>query len=175
MKTIKVESYGEIPNGFTGIAEYVDGSKKWYLNGKRHRVDGPAIEYAYGEKEWYLDGERHRVDGPAIEWVDGTKQWFLNGKLHRVDGPAKECADGTKVWWLNGERHRVDGPAIEYAYGTKVWWLNDFWIFTLKPLGDYIVIEDGLPSATEWLGKPMPTLKVLTAEGIQFIPNLPGI
>jgi hypothetical protein len=40
---------------------------------------------------------------------------------------------------------------------------------------DYIVVEDGLPSTTEWLGKPVSTLKVLTAEGIQFIPNLPGI
>ena len=106
MKTIKVESYGEIPRRFTGIAEYANGSKEWYLDGKYHRVDGPAIEYANGSKHWYL---------------------------------------------------------------------NNLWIFTLKPLGDYIVIEDGLPSTTEWLDKPVPTLKVLTAEGIKYIPNLPGI
>jgi hypothetical protein len=53
--------------------------------------------------------------------------------------------------------------------------LDGLWIFTLKPIGDYIVIEDGLPSTVKWLGNPVSTLKVLTAEGIQFIPNLPGI
>ena len=58
-----------------------DGSKHWYLNGKRHREDGPAIEYASGNKIWYLNGKCHREDGPAIEWVDGTKYWYLNGEL----------------------------------------------------------------------------------------------
>ena len=129
METIKVESSRQIPRRFTGIAEYANGSKEWYLDGKYHRVDGPAIEYA-----------------------DGTKQWILNGKLHRVDGPTIERADGTKVWWL-----------------------NNLWIFTLEPIGDYIVIEDGLPSTMKWLGNPVSTLKVLTAEDIKFIPNLPGI
>ncbi len=34
-----------------------DGEKHWFLNGKCHRTDGPAIEYADGEKFWYLNGE----------------------------------------------------------------------------------------------------------------------
>ena len=25
----------------------------WYINGKRHREKGPAIEYADGRKSWY--------------------------------------------------------------------------------------------------------------------------
>ena len=40
---------------------------------------------AKGTKTWFLNGKRHRVDGPAIEWANGTKEWFLNGQLHRVD------------------------------------------------------------------------------------------
>ena len=56
-----------------------DGSKYWYLNGKRHRTDGPAIEYSNGDKRWYLNGLQHRTDGPAIEYSDGTKHWYLNG------------------------------------------------------------------------------------------------
>ena len=36
--------------------------------------------YHFGAKQWYLNGERHREDGPACEYNDGTKQWFLNGK-----------------------------------------------------------------------------------------------
>jgi hypothetical protein len=37
--------------------EYIDGSKYWYENGKRHRLGGPAIEHADGRKEWWIDGE----------------------------------------------------------------------------------------------------------------------
>jgi len=63
-----------------------DGTKKWYLNGKRHREDGPAIEYPDGIKAWYLNGELNRKDGPAVEYPDGTKIWFLNGqKLSEKD------------------------------------------------------------------------------------------
>ena len=57
-----------------------DGSKFWYLNGKRHREDGPAMVYSNGDKFWYLNGEYHREDGPACEWVDGTKEWYIDGK-----------------------------------------------------------------------------------------------
>ena len=83
----------------------VDGykNKRWYLNGKRHRKDGPAVECADGTKYWYLNDKLHCEDGPAIEYVDGDKYWYINGKRHREDGPAVECADGTKYWHLNGE------------------------------------------------------------------------
>jgi hypothetical protein len=176
MKIVKASHYRDIPRNFTGIAEWPDGSKHWYLNGKLHRVDGPARVWPSGTKEWYLNGELHNANGPAVEGADGKKEWHLNGKRHRVDGPAWEGANGTKEWHLNGKLHRVDGPAVEWSDGTKDWYLNGSFVYTLrKPIGNYIVVEDGLPSAMEWLGKPVSTLKVLTAEGIQFIPNLPGI
>ena len=152
MKTVKASHWEDIPFNFTGIVEWHDGGKEWYVIGKRHREDGPAIE-------------RH----------DGTKAWMLNDKLHREDGPARVWSSGTKAWWLNGKLHRVDGPAVEHADGSKQWWLNYNHIFTLEPIVDYIVIEDGLPSTVKWLGNPVSTLKVLTAEGIKFIPNLPGV
>jgi hypothetical protein len=125
-KVVKAESFFKngMPKDFSGIVEYPSGSRGWYLNGKEHRVDGPAIERADGTKFWYLNGQQHREDGPAIEHPGGAKEWYLNGKLHRVDGPACEYSDGSKEWWLNGERHRADGPAIERANGTKLWWLN---------------------------------------------------
>jgi hypothetical protein len=77
-----------------------------------------------GTKSWYLNGKFHREDGPAIEWSDGTKSWWLNGNRHREDGPAIEDSSGTKEWYLNGKRHREDGPAVEYSEGDKEWWLN---------------------------------------------------
>jgi len=129
METIEVRDYSEIPKRFTGIVEYPDGSKEWYRNDKRHRIDGPAVE-----------------------WADGLKHWYLNGKLHRVDGPAYEFSDGKKQWWLNGKR-----------------------VYALEPIGDYILIEDGLPSDVEWLGQQVTQRKVLTVKGIMYIPNLSGI
>jgi hypothetical protein len=56
------------------------GDRCWYLDGKRHREDGPAIEYADGTKYWYLNDKQHREDGPAIEYAGGTKHWYLNDK-----------------------------------------------------------------------------------------------
>ena len=56
------------------------GHKFWYVNGKLHREDGPAIEYANGSKFWYLNDKLHREDGPAVEYADGDKHWYLNGK-----------------------------------------------------------------------------------------------
>ena len=43
-----------------------DGNKRWYLNGKIHREDGPAVERADGSKFWYLNGKE--ID-QLIFWV----------------------------------------------------------------------------------------------------------
>jgi hypothetical protein len=62
------------------VKVYADGGKFWWLNGKLHREDGPAVEYAYDYKRWHLNGKLHREEGPAVERVDGHKFWYLNGK-----------------------------------------------------------------------------------------------
>jgi hypothetical protein len=62
------------------VKVYPNGDKSWWLNGKCHREDGPAIEWAGGDKYWYLNGERHREEGPAIEDANGYKAWYLNGE-----------------------------------------------------------------------------------------------
>ena len=89
------------------------GAREWYLNGKRHREDGPAFEHVNGaRREWYLNGKRHREDGPAVEFANGIREWYLTGKRHREDGPAAEWANGNRFWYLNGknmteEEHRI--------------------------------------------------------------------
>jgi hypothetical protein len=65
-----------------------------YLNGLHIDADGA--------KHWYLDGQRHRTNGPAVELADGYKSWYLNGQRHRTDGPAIERANGTKEYWVRG-------------------------------------------------------------------------
>jgi hypothetical protein len=33
------------------------GNKRWYINYKLHREDGPAIEHANGSKSWHLNSK----------------------------------------------------------------------------------------------------------------------
>jgi hypothetical protein len=40
------------------VTDWANGTKFWYLNGKQHREDGPAVEYSDGTKFWYLNDER---------------------------------------------------------------------------------------------------------------------
>jgi hypothetical protein len=83
-----------------------NGTKHWYLNGIKHRIDGPAMEDPAGNKWWYQDGDLHRTDGPAIHYVNGEKHWYVKGQRHREDGPAIEYEDGTKEWYLYGQEYR---------------------------------------------------------------------
>jgi len=48
------------------------------------KKDGLNID-AGGNKWWYLNGKLHRDDGPAIENSDGHKSWWLNGELQRME------------------------------------------------------------------------------------------
>ena len=85
-----------------------EGYAMWVnKNAELHRVNGPAIEWNNGNKEWWIDGKRHRIDGPAI-YFKGHEEWWQTGNLHRVDGPAvKAVKSGVdiKQWWLNGHHY----------------------------------------------------------------------
>jgi antitoxin component YwqK of YwqJK toxin-antitoxin module len=92
------------------VKVYSGGTKEWYLNGKRHREDGPAIEYYDGTKRWYLNGKCHREDGPAIEHSDGSKSWYLNGKLHREEEWKKKLQPDpclNKIVEIEGKKYKL--------------------------------------------------------------------
>ena len=87
---------------------YENGTKCWYINDKRHREDGPAIEYEDGNKCWYLNGKLHREDGPAIEYADG-KYWYINGKeltQEQFDARNKPSCAG-KVVEIDGVKYKL--------------------------------------------------------------------
>lgn len=45
------------------------------------RKDGPAVESLDGSlKEWFVNGKLHRIDGPAIVSTGSLKQYFLDGE-----------------------------------------------------------------------------------------------
>ena len=85
------------------VKVYANGSKEWFLNGERHRTDGPAYEGADGSKVWWVNGKIHREDGPAIEYADGLKWWALDGVEY-----AFQDYDGNKHWMLNGINYRTE-------------------------------------------------------------------
>lgn len=85
------------------VEVYPNGTKSWYLKGKRHREDGPALEFTNGDKSWWLNGKRHREDGPAVEFSNGDKYWWLNGKKlteeehKKAMNPHKPSCEGKEV------------------------------------------------------------------------------
>jgi hypothetical protein len=103
-----------------------DGSIKYNRsNGLLHRLNGPAIVWADGTEEWWVNGRHHRDDGPAIIGNE-SRRWCQDGKFHRLDGPAIEWADGTEEWWVEGGLHRTDGPAVvkSNGKGKHEWWVD---------------------------------------------------
>lgn len=55
---------------------------------------------ADGDKYWYLNGERHRTDGPAIERANADNFWYLNGRFYTLDDwltANNELSDESKV------------------------------------------------------------------------------
>ena len=43
-----------------------------------HRLNGPAYDDVI-TKVWYKDGRRHRINGPAVERVNGDDEWWIGG------------------------------------------------------------------------------------------------
>ena len=53
--------------------------------------------YSDGTKYWYLNGKLHREDGPAIEWSDGLKQWYLKGELYSEEFLFLKALEGKSI------------------------------------------------------------------------------
>ena len=52
---MKINKSQEVPRDYTGIVEFPNGDKYWLLDGKYHRVDGPAIEISNGANYYWLN------------------------------------------------------------------------------------------------------------------------
>ena len=56
------------------------------LKGELHHEDGPAVISPAGTKSWYQNGLRHRIEGPAIELYDRINhEYWINGKKIDID------------------------------------------------------------------------------------------
>ena len=89
------------PALFDRPTQNVDHAKIWRLNsdpqGVLHRdFNRPAIVRENGSREWWVEGRLHRVGGPAVEDVNGEKQYYLNGVAQTA---ASVSAAPKKPWW----------------------------------------------------------------------------
>jgi hypothetical protein len=66
------------------------GNKKYYLNDKFHREEGPAWINSIGHKEWYIHGKLHRENGPAIVSPSGFGWFYLDDKSYSEQNYWKE-------------------------------------------------------------------------------------
>ena len=96
------------------------GRQEWRVDGRLHRLDGPAVIDADGYQAWYVDGQRHRLDGPAVIDADGSQQWYAKGRLHRLDGPAVVWPDGTVVWLVHGRD--LTGEITRWMQARNITW-----------------------------------------------------
>lgn len=70
--------------------------------------------YRSGYTHWYLNGKRHREDGPAIERQPGGNSWYLNdvwlteetwkAELERRNNP-DSCVD--KIVEFEGKKYKL--------------------------------------------------------------------
>ena len=64
--------------------------------------------YDSGGKEWYLNGKLHREDGPAIEWIDGCKSWYLNGNPLTEEEHRKQITScDNKIVEIDGKKYQL--------------------------------------------------------------------
>ena len=120
-------SSADRPSHFTGISIILD-MEHWFLNGQKHRVNGPAVSWPNHKEYWLLntmlDQQEHKgrcetgiyivnpttrfaalVDVPkdftGIAEVYNTKYWMLNGVKHKLNGPAVKIG-AYEEYWVNG-------------------------------------------------------------------------
>jgi len=105
---------------------YKNGRVEYWRRGLRHRAgDKPAvIDPVLQIQEYWVEGKRHRLHGPAIIKPNETSYWQDN-KLHR-GGDLPAVIRGTRIeYWLHGRRHRKDGlPAVYDPDLVEEYWVN---------------------------------------------------
>jgi hypothetical protein len=96
-----VKVYTEKEDGVAGTYWYDENDLNF------HRIEGPAIEKPNGDKFWFIHGRLHRLDGPAMITLVSDNQyvkyWCVNDNYHRLDGPAVELPSGEGRYYIKGK------------------------------------------------------------------------
>lgn len=96
----------------------------WYYQDLKmtilHRADGPAVEWKDGTKEWYIVGKRHRKFAPAVIYSTGRKEWWEDGELHNLYGPSIEGPDCDNFYFYRGKHFPNIVNDDEWFLKTKI-------------------------------------------------------
>lgn len=69
----------DVTKDFTGICKILyDNTIRHYKDGFLHRQDGPAIEFPNKSCVWFLNGKRHNENGPAVKEKNNYKEYHYN-------------------------------------------------------------------------------------------------
>ena len=75
-----------------------------YRKNKASGDRGPDYIYPNGTKKWIVNNKFHRTDGPAIEWYGGIVQWWINDELlDRLEVDDWMEKNGIKSWPFTSE------------------------------------------------------------------------
>jgi hypothetical protein len=94
-----------------------DGSTRWLLDGRAHRIGFPAVLHPNGIEEWRQHGELHRDGGPALIVPDDFRatgqviEDLVAAALPDGHSDLDLCGPG-RAWFFHGQLHRDDGPAV---------------------------------------------------------------
>lgn len=99
--------------------------------GKYHKISGPAVELNSGYCQHWINGKLHRLDGPAVYNVTRSFfEYYENNKFHRLDGPARIIRrpptpeHDIEQWFCEGKFHRMDGPARIAQNGSVEYYIH---------------------------------------------------
>ena len=67
---------------------YSNGSYEWRYEGEFHRIGGPAYVDIGGTEWWFINGKQHREDGPAVLYKDSR---FGSGNTYWNVGKYSLC------------------------------------------------------------------------------------
>jgi len=74
----------DVPDDFEGCC-YICSLKGhyWIKPGKKfHCETGPAVIWDSGSRFFFVNNKRHRINGAAIELCDGEKEYYIHGKQY---------------------------------------------------------------------------------------------
>jgi len=96
-----------IQKDYTGILKYSNGTTKYFLNGKLHNENGPAIIWDTGEENYWLNGIRYVKE----TWEIKIKQI----KIENICSKFRElpCLNGNRKFDLNNNFNGV----LQSGYG----------------------------------------------------------
>jgi hypothetical protein len=107
--------------------------KKWSIyyfdvSGERHNEHGPSIINSSGTKIWFIHGKIHREDGPALMASLG-EIWYYQGMIHRLNGPAENSREINELCY-----YIYDKQYTKKHYNKIMFWINTACNIFLKKL-----------------------------------------